>query len=112
MGQPLEVFIGFCMSWVAKSLHAQLCSRWPGTQHYPPWLRILRDRPDEYCGCDEQIGLVYRDCCMAKDADVPYAQHLVNWFNTRKFYAHFLRARGLPTRPAALTETFSKWAVV
>ena len=110
LGQPLEVFIGFCISWVAKALHAQLLGKWPGPQHYPPWLRILWDRPDEYCGCDEQTGLVYRDCCMAKDAAVPFSEHLVNWFNTRKVYAHFLRARGLPTRPAALTKTFSKWA--
>jgi hypothetical protein len=52
--------------WIGKALHLQVMGWWPGPQHFPAQVRILRDKPDEYCGCGSTRR--YGHCC--RDADM------------------------------------------
>jgi hypothetical protein len=59
-------YVGFCVLWIAKTLHERELGFYPGRQHYPARKRVERNRPDEYCGCGS--ALRYRDC--HRDADL------------------------------------------
>lgn len=66
MGEhPLLDYVSYCTLWIAKSLHEQYFGYYPGLQHLPPWIRRLRGREGEYCGCG--AARRYRDCCMQSD---------------------------------------------
>lgn len=97
LGRPLEDYISFCICWVAKGLHMQLLGRWPGPQHHPEWSRVVRDEPDEFCGCGshQRYGVCHRET----DFAVPFAYHMFEHWRVRFAYDSVLEARGLEIRP-------------
>lgn len=110
LGSPLEDLISFCACWVVKSLHDRLLHRWPGPQHYPAWLRILRNQPEEYCGCEKQNQKRSGACCMKQDFEVPFAEHLLKWFETRRAYFDVCRARDRGWNPLPVYRKFRQVA--
>ncbi len=112
LGSPLEDLISYSACWVAKSLHDRMLGRWPGPQHFPVWLRVLRNQPNEYCGCEKQNQQSYGACCMRSDFELPFAQHLVSWFDTRRAYFHFLHARSLRTNTISFAGSPDQWVSI
>jgi hypothetical protein len=53
-------YVGLCVSWLGKALHERELGRYPGPQHYPEYMRVNRDRPDEFCGCG--AARLYAEC--------------------------------------------------
>ena len=104
LGRALEDYIMYCTCWIAKVLHERLLGRWPGAQHYPAWIRMTRNRVDEYCGCGKRA--LYRDCCKEDDWLLGPAYHRYEHWIVQHDYFDGLRRCGLPDVPDYLAATF------
>ena len=94
----IEDCVGYCACWLAKALHLQILGRWPGLQHYPAAVRVLRSKPNEYCGCGQAKR--YRDCCMEADHALSPATRVRQRAVAEVRHVQELRRRGLsPFRP-------------
>lgn len=93
----IEDFVNFCACWMAKALHLQLLGRWPGLQHYPAAVRVIRAKPDEYCGCGRSRR--YRDCCMTADLAMSPEARVRQRTQAERDYLRELRRRQLCPYP-------------
>ena len=99
----IEDYVGFCACWTAKALHMQLLGRWPGLQHYPAAARVMRAKPDEYCGCGRPNR--YRECCMEADLALSAAERVQQRAQAERDYLRELGRRDLSPRPPRLPST-------
>ena len=83
-------YVGMCVSWIGKVVHERELGFYPGLQHYNEWVRVERDRPDEYCGCGRPRR--YGDCC--RDADrrlTPRELRDMEYISRRAYFAELAR---------------------
>jgi len=92
-------YAGMCVSWIGKALHEREIGFYPGPQHLPPWIRLERDRPDEFCGCGGRLR--YAECCRAADYRMPASQLRSEREQARRLYLRQLlwqnRSRSVAT---------------
>jgi hypothetical protein len=96
--QTAHDYADFCVCWIAKALHLRLLGRWPGPQHMPEGARIVRNRPDDFCGCGRFKR--YKNCHMRVDFRMPRARLLLDRKRGEDAYLHEIQRRALAvTRP-------------
>lgn len=98
---PLLNYVAFCTLWAAKALHERLLGLYPGTQHYPATVRVLRDRTSEYCGCGSPRR--YGECCRATDlVQSPYCRSRDEYLGRRQYLVELERQGREPKPPTQL----------
>jgi hypothetical protein len=96
--QTVHDYADFCVCWIAKALHLQILGRWPGPQHMPAGARIVRNRPNDFCGCGQFKR--YKDCHMRADFRMPRPRWLLERKRAEDAYLQEIRRRLLAvTRP-------------
>jgi hypothetical protein len=97
---PLVDYVSMCVSWLGKMLHERELGRYPGPQHYPEYVRVSRDRPDEFCGCGAMRR--YTDC--HRDGDLAISVNSLRVMGATTYHAYYAdlarqgRAGALPRR--------------
>lgn len=89
--------IDWYVCWVAKTLYSARLGRWPGPQHCSSFTRVVRDRPEEFCGCGHDLR--YADCCRARDLEGTLYDHFHEECRVRKLYLQEVEGRGLECFP-------------
>lgn len=91
-------YVDFCVLWIARALHQAVFGFFPGPQHVTDYMRVLRDRADECCGCGKTLQR-YRDCCRALDRARPlgtlFGEHLAG----QQEYLALLAGQGRAPKP-------------
>lgn len=100
---PFKLLVHWSVFWIAKELYEREFGRWPGLHHCSGYIRALRDKPNEWCGCGRVEGKGdadrYRNHCRPEDMRKTPIERCQHFVVAQKSYLTELRRRGRSRRP-------------